>query len=98
MWTQFPTPMFLNILKHNHRVYEVVFKYTAPIYQIENISSLHQPKLKVKENDLGPNPLETEPIVLSVVCQLMNPNFPCQQNLRPKVSAQVVMFTSNIHL
>ncbi len=27
MWTQFPTPMFLNILKHNHRVYEVIFKY-----------------------------------------------------------------------
>jgi hypothetical protein len=33
----------------------------SQINEIENIPSLHQPKLKAKENDLGPNPVETEP-------------------------------------
>ncbi len=82
MWTQFPTPMLLNILKHNHRVYEVVFKYTAPMNQIENIPSLHQPKLKAKENYLGPNPLETEPHSLVRGLPTHEPQFPVPAKLK----------------
>jgi len=82
MWTQFPTPMFLNTPKHNYRVYGVVFKYTASMKQIENTPSLHQPKLKAKENDLGPNPLETEPHSLVPGLPTHEPQFPMPAKLK----------------
>jgi hypothetical protein len=50
--------------------------------QIENSRSQHQPKLKAKENDLSPNPLETEPHSLVHGLPTHEPQFPMSAKLK----------------